>query len=279
MNITPAERASGTLSPERLAHALRCFHDAGLVVLEGLLDPAWIADVRAAYDRALDAHMATVGGLAGVQQTPTEKNHLSFYPPLVPPFSDPRLIADPLAVQVMEALLGQGVQCSFYHSNTSYPGSGAQNVHRDDGHLFGADVPFALPAASLALNVPLCDFSEANGSTEIWPGTHLIVDADPADGGRLTERALALPSVRTNLPAGSLVLRDLRMWHRGMPNTTDAARTMLALIYRRSWLSGHTTLDIPQATWDAWPDRARQLFRGNRVGNNVVNGVSMGGQE
>ena len=265
MQITAEERRTGALEERRLAETFRTFRDAGFVVLEGLLDPAWVADVRTAYDRALKAHMESVGGLAGVQQTPTEKNHLSFYPPLVPPFSDPRIVANPIVVQVMEALLGRDLQCTYYHSNTSYPGSGTQNIHRDGGHLFGTEVPYALPVACLALNVPLCDFTEANGSTEVWPGTHLIVDTDPADGGRLAERAACLPSVRTDIPAGSLVLRDMRAWHRGMPNTTETPRTMLALIYRRGWLADGSVLHIPSATWEAWPERARQIFRGNTV--------------
>lgn len=265
MQITSQERLTGILDKERLAQALRAFRDTGLVVLEDLLVPAWIAEVRRAYDQALAAHMDAKGGLAAVQQSPTEKNHLSFYPPIRPPFSDPRIVANPIAVQIMEALFGKDLQCTYYHSNTSYPGSGTQNIHRDGGHLFGTEVPFPLPAAFLALNVPLCDFTEANGSTEVWPGTHLIVDTNPADGGRLKERAAGLPSIRTNISAGSLVLRDMRAWHRGMPNTTESPRTMLALIYRRGWIAGDTILQIPQAVWEGWPERARQIFRGNEV--------------
>ena len=265
MQLTPEERADGALGEARLAEALRAFRDTGLVVLENLYDPAWVAEVRKAYDLALAAHMEAIGGLPAVQQTPTEKNHLSFYPPITPPFSDPQIIANPIALQLMEALLGRDLQCSYYHSNTSYPGSGTQNIHRDGGHLFGTEVPVALPPSFLALNVPLCGFTEANGSTEVWPGTHLIVDTDPADGGKLVERAAGLPSLRTNIPAGSLVLRDMRMWHRGMPNTTETPRTMLALIYRRGWMADSSALKIPQTVWDGWPERTQQIFRGNTV--------------
>jgi len=274
MKITPSERAAETLTAERIAHAQRVFQDAGLVVLEDLLDQAWVSKAQEACTRALKTHMASAGGLEGVQQSPTEKNHLSFYPPLTPPFSDPCIVANPIATQIMEVLLGEDLQCSYYHSNTSYPGSGKQGIHRDGGHLFGPAVPFPLPATCLALNVPLCDFTEQNGSTEVWPGTHLIVDTDPADGSKLAERAGGLPSVRTNIPAGSLVLRDMRMWHRGMPNATNIPRTMLALIYRRSWLAGGSTiLQIPQATWDGWPERARQIFRGNTIIADAAAGV------
>ncbi len=265
MLLTSTELDHQMLDQHRLAEAVRTFRDSGFVVLTNLFDREWIAELRQAYDHALATYIAVKGGIEGAQQNPAEKNHLSFYPPLTPPISDPRILANPIAVQIMEALLGKDLRCGFYHSNTSYPGSGTQHIHRDSSHIFGTEVTSALPVTSLALNVPLCDFTEANGSTEVWPGTHLMVDTNPADGSKLEERAAILTSLRTNIPAGSLVLRDMRMWHRGMPNTTDTPRTMLALVYRRSWLTERTILTIPQSTWDGWPERAREIFRGNNI--------------
>src|SRR5262250_417992 len=81
-------------------------------------------------------------------------------------------------------------------------------------------------------SVKSCDFTEENGSTEVWPGTHLIVDDGPEDGKALEGRAAQMASVRTNVPVGSLILRDLRTWHRGMPNDADHPRTMLAIVYQ-----------------------------------------------
>ena len=118
---------------------------------------------------------------------------------------------------------------------------------------------------AVALNVPLCDFTIQNGSTEVWPATHLIVDAPGQNSGKLTDRAAPLASVRTNVPIGTLILRDMRAWHRGMPNESDTPRTMLALIYRRGIFSDGSTLSIPSATWQEWPERVKQAFRGNKV--------------
>jgi len=278
VQVTHEERTAGALGEGRFTEALRTFRDAGLVVLEGVYDPAWVADLRRAFDRALKERMAAVGGLKGVQQTAHEKNHLSFYPPLVPPFSDPQIVLNPIATQVMEGLLGGDLRCTYYHSNTSYPGSGTQGVHRDSGLLFGPEVSVPLPVTHLVLNVPLCDFTEANGSTEVWPGTHLIVDHALDDRGKLAERAAALASIRTNVPLGSLILRDLRTWHRGMPNRTRSARTMLALVYRRGWTGDGTRLDIPQETWDGWPERARRIFRGNAVIKDIEEQPCVSGQ-
>lgn len=264
MKLTDDERASGRLSDERLALAVRTFRDVGYVVLEDAYDAAFLDTVRAAYDVELDRHLASKGGLAALKGKTFGENHIGFFPPMRGPLADERLAAHPIACQIMDALLGPDFRCSFYHTNTACPGSGYQPIHRDTGSLFGTEFPVAHPVGILVFNVPLCDFTEENGSTEVWPGTHLIVDADPADGARLDERAQLLPSQRTNVPAGSFILRDMRMWHRGMPNRSDHIRTMMAIVYQRAWL-GDRPVTIPQSTWDTWSERARRVFRHNRV--------------
>jgi hypothetical protein len=35
---------------------------------------------------------------------------------------------------------------------------------------------------------------------------------------------------------GSLLIRDIRLWHRGMPNRSDRVRHMLAMIHNVGWL-------------------------------------------
>jgi ectoine hydroxylase-related dioxygenase (phytanoyl-CoA dioxygenase family) len=80
-----------------------------------------------------------------------------------------------------------------------------------------------------------------NGSTEIWLGTHSatsIADQEGLHGERASgcikksllerrrrERGPSQPVVRK----GSVVVRDLRLWHGGMPNLGDVPRVMLAM--------------------------------------------------
>ncbi len=91
-----------------------------------------------------------------------------------------------------------------------------------------------------------------NGSTEVWPATHLIVDDELDEGVELDDRVGALASSRLNVAAGSVVLRDLRVWHRGVPNTSDHARSMLAVVYQRRWLGWrHPALRVPESTWQS----------------------------
>lgn len=265
MQVSSEEIANGRLSDANLVLALRTLRDVGYVEIENVYARSWVADLRAAYDDLLQQHIEARGGIEGINAKSFGKSHIGMHLPLIEPFADPQIVANPIAVQVMEHAIGEDFQCSFYHSNTSYPGSGYQTVHRDWGPVFGTELTVPSPITALVFNVPLCDFTEENGSTEVWPGTHLIVDTDPADSKDLDNRAKLLPSQRTNVPAGSIILRDMRMWHRGMPNNADHARAMLAIVYQRRWLAVDKLLDIPQATWDTWPERAQRIFRRNTI--------------
>lgn len=264
VNITTQELKQGRLSPERLAEAVRTFRDTGLLILDNIYAPDFIAKVRAAYDAELESHLAAQGGLKALEGKTFGKNHLGFFPPLKPPFSDPALSAQPIAVQVMTELLGSDLQCSFYNTNTAYPDSEYQPIHRDQSLLFGTELRVPLPVTQIVINIPLCDFTEENGSTEVWPGTHLVVDTRPDEGEDLEARAALLPSIRMNLKVGSLLLRDLRCWHRGMPNQANYPRTMFALVYQRGWLTCQP-MQIPRSTWQGWPETAKHIFRNNPV--------------
>ena len=110
-----------------------------------------------------------------------------------------------------------------------------QPVH-SDADFVHPDHPFAL-----VVNVPLIDMRPENGSTEIWLGTHNGFGIDAQEGahgerasGRiqaslLEERARSKPPLQPHILKGSIVVRDLRLWHAGMPNTTSEVRVMLAM--------------------------------------------------
>jgi len=48
--------------------------------------------------------------------------------------------------------------------------------------------------------------------------------------------------------AGSVVIRDMRMWHAGMPNHTTSPRPMIAMIHYVSWWSALDPLVFPRGT-------------------------------
>ena len=125
-----------------------------------------------------------------------------------------------------------------------------QPVH-SDADFSHPDHPFAL-----VVNVPLVDMTPENGSTEIWLGTHKT-DVSYQEGkhgerasGRIREEHLQGRRVAFGDPVqpvikkGSLVVRDLRLWHAGMPNMTDQVRVMLALIHFAPWYRNGMRLEF-----------------------------------
>ena len=244
------------MDDDTLVEALRQVRDAGYVILERTMDRAWCETMRAAWDGHIDGRFA--GDLLSM------------------PYIDPLAIENPWAVQILDATLGEDFFAKLpYHCNSTAPDwPDTQVIHRDQLHLF-PDLPLALPPHMMVVHIPLVDFTDENGSTELWPGTHLVTDVgaeiDPHDVGRaggLEMRAESIPSVRANMPAGSTLVRDMRVWHRAMPNRTDQRRTMLSLVYHRYF----PTLGYQSKAADPLPDevverlseRARQIFRFNK---------------
>ena len=263
MKVSPSEIQQGKLNPENLTEALRTLRDTGYVVLEKILPEDWVATLHEATTEALTAHInAQPDKEAWLEE---RKSHVGMFAPVTMPFMDPLAIENPLALQVMEGAMGGNLSCSFYNTNNAWPGSGYQHIHRDFGMLF-PEFPVPLPVHTVVVNISLVDFTPENGSTEVWPGSHLITDHSLEEPKQLEARAARLPSTRTDMPAGSLVVRDLRMWHRGVPNLSDKPRSMLAIVYKRDFVRVHDQMLIPRTLWDEMSPRAQQLFRHNRIG-------------
>jgi len=188
-------------------------------------------------------------------------NRRQMYLPWEPPFTDPLLYENEEALAVVEAVIGPDPALVYFASDTALPGSDYQKVHSDTQLLF-PETSLSLPAYGLVVNVPLVDCTEENGSLEFWPGgTHLMP-------GRMDLPALAprMQSRRANMPAGSLLIRDLRMWHRGTPNRSDHPRPHLALVYVRPWYRFEQEVPtLRRHVYQALPERSRRLLRHARL--------------
>jgi ectoine hydroxylase-related dioxygenase (phytanoyl-CoA dioxygenase family) len=95
-----------------------------------------------------------------------------------------------------------------------------QAWHMDGDHL---DDEIDLPCHILTVFVPLVNLSAENGATEFSLGSHLHACDSPM-GERVIE-----------CPAGSAIIFDYRLLHRGTANQTTADRPILYFTYSRSW--------------------------------------------
>ena len=242
MNALPIgrdERLAGRLSPQRLALALNALREDGYVAL---LDAVDVADI--------DALRATVEGCFGAAQAaavPRSRRRFQLPAPAGRCAEFERLVAHPLVTQIVLALLGHGAFVGSCGFDVNCPGSAAQPVHLDAAQLWPG-LGEAHPAASLVGNIPLVETTDANGSTELWPGTHrdtrfgLLVPQQVLESARSTRSP-----VRANLPLGSVLLRDARLWHRGTENRSSAIRIVLSSTHHISWLGRERSAKPPIA--------------------------------
>lgn len=135
-----------------------------------------------------------------------------------------RLAEHPRIVELLDRLLLPNWLLSTLQSIRLQPGESPQPWHADD--MF---YPIPRPRTQLAVSTiwALTDFTEENGATEIIPGSHRWT-ADQFDE--------AAPRVAAVMPAGSVVVFDGALWHRGGANRSTATRLALSPQYCQPWL-------------------------------------------
>ena len=168
--------------------------------------------------------------------------HLQQGAPPFAPYIFPDIVANPIVEHVSITLLGEGAFNGFYNGNTNTPGSTQQNLHMDTSHLWPNLNP-SHPTASVVVNIPMIDVTEERGAIELWPGTHIAGDVSPRLD-EVTEEAQrkVRPPVRGTTQKGDVLIRDMRLWHRGTPNLSDTHRHMIALVHYVGWLHRGRTI-------------------------------------
>lgn len=230
--------------PDDPARAAQAIHEHGFVILEGAVPPEPLALLRRRMDEDTEELLRYCRSIGG---NPRARGHLQQGPPPSPDlvFAD---VAMNVAVNdVCRALYGAEASAAderplltFYNGNTNCPGSVEQHLHMDGRHYTEAAEPVA-PTASVVVNIPPGPTSLGNGSIELWPGSHRIHCVNDAGTGAgeveaatiaslATERQQAVAPVRPETEVGDVLIRDVRLWHRGVPNRSDRPRHMIALI-------------------------------------------------
>ena len=150
--------------------------------------------------------------------------------------------ANPIACTILKAMLGSELVCHYANGNTALKAIGRQPVHSD------IDKPHPMFPFAMIINISLCDVTAENGATEVWPGSHRdsCIDQHTSDYGEagltiqpalVEERRKHSPPIQPSTKKGSLVVRDVRLWHAGRPNLTETPRIMLAFVVQPKWFS------------------------------------------
>lgn len=224
------------VSDETLAGWVEQFHRDGYLFLPEYLEPDFAAELKADLDTALNdpTHRQTYGGMENgrddsetlvrirVRLFETSKANLKLFD------------LDPIA-KFAEMVIAP--DCHVIHNNsfTTRRGGGISTWHQDDAphYLVTEGEPpknVRLPVLFFTANFYLTDVTErAIGGTECIPRSHLFGRAVPKTMPPELE-AIVDPCLGK---AGSVVLFNNQVWHRGGPNNSDSIRYITQVTYGR----------------------------------------------
>ncbi len=275
--ISEEERQTGTCTLSHIAEALKHLHRSGVVVLENAVNV-----------RHLDALNAVLAPKAPTAVAMPDQyfnfgidtGNINQVPPLDGSLMFEDVWANPFVLSILAAILGPTPALHYANGNTAMQAQSRQPVHSD------IDFPHPKFPFSFVVNIPLVDMTEHNGATEVWPGSHAATSFEdqvltPSQGSGLPVRPIlpALveqrrdisPPVRACIRKGGVIIRDLRLWHAGMPNLTSTPRVMLAFVWHASWWRGKGVIRLPFNT-QAKVEALQQGAVGCRIAAGWVDG-------
>lgn len=194
----------------------------GYTTLAGFLDAETLARVR----RGLGPHLTRHHGRNAFEGFQTERVYTLVARGKV--FEE--ITEDPRILALLDRFLLPGYLLTASQAINIEPGEAAQGVHFDDGFY---RLPRPRPAASLSVIIAIDDFTATNGATDILPGSHVWSDAEVEAFGRRPDAASQLvPAV---MPAGSAIVFQGHMLHRGGANRSEAPRLAITNQYCQPW--------------------------------------------
>jgi ectoine hydroxylase-related dioxygenase (phytanoyl-CoA dioxygenase family) len=253
--ISRKERLLGDISISNLQISLKEFHRNGLVIVENAVNEGPLNHIHERMLQDVPKNLALPN--VHFNHGKAHKN-VSQNLPLEKEYLHKEVWANRFAVTIMEHIIGPRPQLSFAKSNIALPGGqGRQAVH-SDYYCEHLDFPVFIEVC-----IFLDDVSSVNGSTELWLGTHegynkgdhAFVDMGWIKREVFSERAKICPPFQPIIKKGSICIRDIRLWHAGMPNFSSVPRIMLGFLYSPRWFASRMRLRFPRdarATINSW---------------------------
>ena len=161
-----------------------------------------------------------------------------------------RLILDPVVLDGCEQVLGPNFLLTATLAIKLEPGETAQDFHTDDGFY---RVPRPRPAISLSTLWAIDEFTEENGATLVYPGSHQWGDDRPA----------TLPTpVPTVMRAGSVLVYLGTLVHAGGANRSTGDRLGISIQYATAWARQQENFMMALGTDGAraLPERLQELI-------------------
>lgn len=222
--------AHKTVPDAQIQEWVEQFHRDGFLFLPSVLPPDSIEALKADLDRELVANKEDGDGIIQLHHRMFETSQANL-----------ELFDLEPIVSFAEALVDKG--CHVIHNNSfRVPlGKGITSWHQDDPphYLVTHGEPptnVRLPVLLFTANYYLTDVPTPEyGPTQVIPGSHLFGASPPANmtGTKWEDKIVSCCG-----PAGSVIMFNNQVWHRGGPNQSDRVRYMTQISYARR-IIGH----------------------------------------
>ena len=230
------------LDPQQIEDWVETFHRQGFLFLENVLSQDHCEQLRKDLQWSLQHFSARDEEPGGKLNSINPKSRIALCHRMFEhsPANLNLFDLEPI-VSLAEALIAP--DCHVIHNNSfvTRPGGGLSTWHQDDApHLIVTDGRppdnIRLPVLVFTANYYLTDVTEVeHGGTEVIPGSHLFGAKPP----KVIEGTEWEEQVHTNLGrAGSVIMFNNQVWHRGGPNRSDRTRHITQITYGRR-LIGH----------------------------------------
>lgn len=200
----------------------RQLSDRGYLVLEGLMPPSLLDEIRCRVDELFEQEGRAAG--AEFKQEPGSRR-LANVVDKGEIFTS--VILEPRVLECMAEVLGPKFKLSSLNVRSANPHNGvSQPLHADAGAIADAQGYWVCNSVWL-----LDDFTAENGAIRMVPGSH--------QWRKLPQDALSDPSAPhpeeelLTGSAGTVVVMNAHMWHGGTANATAAHRRAMHAFYTR----------------------------------------------
>ena len=239
--ISKQEQDDGQLNPSNLEQIVNDINMQGYAVVANLVSEE---SCRLLLDSVLeDAHAIRTDDTLTPHEKLTGKGHLQLGLRRCAPYVRPDLLTNPVIEHIVASVLGNNAWLGFYNGNVNLPGSTSQPLHFDRPYTWrtrekalAAGENWPPRTTTLSCSIALEDITTENAATEIYPGSHRETEVTTWSAGERPDAHPDLlekwgPPGRMEIPAGGVCFRDPRMWHRGMPNSSERVRPMIAMTF------------------------------------------------
>lgn len=240
----------------QIADWVERFHRDGYLVLHDVLSPTMIAAMKEDLDRELHDNNEEGDGVIQLHHRMFEVSPTNL-----------RLFELEPIVTFAETLIGTTTHVVHNNSFRVQPGKGITTWHQDDPphYLVTQGEPptnVRLPVLLFTANYYLTDVEKPQyGPTQVIPGSHLFGKPCPPqiEGTPYEEKIVSCCG-----RAGTVVMFNNQVWHRGGPNLTNRVRYITQVSYARR-LVGHKyypfmNYHMPEAIYTDVSPRLKRLL-------------------